>query len=228
MGWKNVKDHYQINHLVQVCSEGICIGSPYIHNLLVISLDGKLIKEDNWASNKDLLRYQAEMLADPEKLRELVLSKDEFQTFIRVFTYDGGEIIEKYCEEPGWPNVTHDGDMMYENTFSEKKSVVIKWAKSNCLAAIGNRHEWFAENAEKVADNRKRLNKALANAKKLGIPDAQIPMPPDFDCGNTDIVNLINELRGAPAALFLEDSAVDLMRRAAHALSQLNTSTVKN
>jgi len=36
MGWKNIKEHYRINHYVQVTEQGICIGSPYIHNIIVI------------------------------------------------------------------------------------------------------------------------------------------------------------------------------------------------
>lgn len=30
MGWKNVKEHYQIGHIVCVTSKGLCIGSPYV------------------------------------------------------------------------------------------------------------------------------------------------------------------------------------------------------
>jgi len=44
MGWKNVKEHYRIGHSVQVTEQGVCIGSPYVHNLIVVGLDGRFVK----------------------------------------------------------------------------------------------------------------------------------------------------------------------------------------
>lgn len=146
MGYKKLKEHYRIGHLVRVTSKGICIGSPYIHDLIVIGLDGSIIKADDGRDNEDLKRYMAEMKADPEKLREVVLAPDTFETSIPVYTYDGGNIIEKQCEEPGWPNVTHDGDMMFENTYSTDEGEVVKWAKQNAKSGI----EWQQRRVEEI------------------------------------------------------------------------------
>lgn len=138
MGWKSVKEHYRIGHFVQVTKEGICIGSPYIHNIIVIGIDGVVKKRyDMSRTNADLCRYQEEMDADPAKLIELVLAPDTFSPeAVTVYTYDGGNIVEKLCEEPGYPNVTHDGCMMYENTFSTEKAKVVQWAKRNTDCGI--------------------------------------------------------------------------------------------
>jgi hypothetical protein len=57
MGWKSVKEHYQIKHIVQVTDKGICVGSPYIHDVIIIGLDGKVLKRDREPSNDDLNRY---------------------------------------------------------------------------------------------------------------------------------------------------------------------------
>jgi hypothetical protein len=137
MSWKNVRDHYRIGHQVQINDGRICIGSPYIYDLIRVSLDGAV----SWgnlgpSNNPDLARYYAEMTADPVKLRELVTTPDTFTASIPVFTYDGGEIIEKQCETLGWPNVTHDGLMMYANTFSADKATVVAWAKRNADLGI--------------------------------------------------------------------------------------------
>ena len=82
MGWKNVKDHYRIGHIVQIKKVGgdhgdvaknaICIGSPYIHDLIVVSLDGDILKRYSDHGNDDLTRYMQEMEADPGVLRQLV------------------------------------------------------------------------------------------------------------------------------------------------------------
>jgi hypothetical protein len=156
MGWKNVKDHYQIKHIVKVTENEICIGSPYIHNIIVIGLDGEIKKRDKATSNDDLLRYQQEMDADPETLKELITEPDIFLRSITVYTYEGGEIIEKQCEATGWPNVTHDGCLMYENLFSTDKMAVVRWAKKNSKAAI-----------ELTIDSILRLEKQLSESQKL-------------------------------------------------------------
>lgn len=138
MGWKAVKDHYRIGHIVHVTEEGICIGSPYINNLIVIGLDGVLKKTDDGRNNDDLRRYMQEMKADPEKLKELVLAEDKFNASIPVYTFEGATILEKQCETLGWPNVTHDGCLMYENTFSTNKKRVVLWAKENAQYSVSS------------------------------------------------------------------------------------------
>lgn len=136
MGWKTVRERYRINHIVCVRDGRICIGSGYIGDLIVIGADGAVVKRYDERSNDDLLRYMAEMDADPQALREAVQAKDVFASSIPVYTYDDDRIIEKACEVVGWPNVTHDGDLMYENTHSTDRDQVVKWAKANLEAAI--------------------------------------------------------------------------------------------
>ncbi len=167
MGWKNVKEHYRIGHTVQITPEGLCIGSPYIHNIMVIGLDGVFKKRyDMSRSNEDLCRYQEEMDADPTKLRELIATPDTFAESMTVYTYDGGEIVEKKCEV-GPTRVTHDGAMMYNNTFSEDRAKVVEWAKSNASAGI----KCYRQRVEEIASDLLRvkalLEKEEANLAKL-------------------------------------------------------------
>lgn len=170
MGWKNIKEHYRIDHHVQVTSEGICIGSPYIHDIIVISKDGVLSKEYDRDVNDKLARYQADMKADPEKLREMVLAEDTFETSIPVYTYRGSEVIEKQCEQPGWPNVTHDGDMMYENTFFADRDEAIIAAKNNCEAGILLRRMELSDLKQRTDKSKAKLQELTDNAKALGLP----------------------------------------------------------
>lgn len=171
MGWKSIKEHYNIRHIVQVTSKGICIGSGYIHDIMVIDKNtGVVIKpylKDGWSSNDDLFRYQEEMDANPEKLKELVFQEDTFEKSIPVYTYDGSEIIQEFCEELGWPNITHNGNIMYENTYSEDVEQVIKWAKREAEAIINNSKERVEEierDLKRVSD---RLSVAQENLRKL-------------------------------------------------------------
>lgn len=136
MGWKRIKEHYRIGHFVQVAEEGICIGSPYIYNIIVIDRDGKIVRGRERRGNADLQRYVMEMDADPEMLRRLMAEPDTFETSITVYTYEDGQILEKQCEALGWPNITHDGKMMHDNTYSPDRDTVIGWAKRNARLSV--------------------------------------------------------------------------------------------
>lgn len=167
MGWKNIKEHYQIEHIVHVSEEGICIGSGYITDLIVVGQDGALKKRFNERSNADLLRYQSEMDADPELLKRLVQSQDSFVQSIPVYTYEDGSILEKFCEEPGWPNATHDGCLMYENTFSTDKDQVVAWAKRNAEAHVNSMRRIITQNENDLAEFRAELAGAEENRTRL-------------------------------------------------------------
>ena len=171
MGWKSIKEHYKIGHIVQVTSKGICIGSGYIHDIIVIDKDtGAVIKpylKDGWSSNDDLLRYQSEMDGDPEKLKELVFQEDTFEKNIPVFTFDGAEIIQEFCEELGWPNLTHGGNIMYENTYSQDVEQVIKWAKKEAEAIIKNSQCRIQEIKNDLSRHQERLSTAERNLTSL-------------------------------------------------------------
>jgi hypothetical protein len=41
----------------RIAEQGICIGSPYVHNIIVIGMDGKIIKSCEGSLNQDLERY---------------------------------------------------------------------------------------------------------------------------------------------------------------------------
>jgi len=169
MGWKNVKEHYRIGHTVQVREGLICIGSVYIHDLIAIRFNGTIVEDNEKYSNEDLARYQKEMLADMAKLKELIDTPDVFERSITIWTYDEGDIIEKQCETPEWPNVTHDGQMIYENTFSVDRAEVVEWAKENALLWRDRYIECIEETNERIVELQAELNKAQAAIDKLAL-----------------------------------------------------------
>ncbi|MCK9615925.1 MAG: hypothetical protein M0R48_10645, partial [Candidatus Omnitrophica bacterium] len=136
MGWKNVKEHYKIEHIV--CSENgvIKIGSPYIKDLIVIYETGD-VSWGHWTSeNSDLNRIFSDLCSDKGKLVELIKTPDSFEKFINVFTVENGEIKKDFCEELGWPNVTHSGRPMYDNKFSTDYETIKQMAKSEINSGI--------------------------------------------------------------------------------------------
>lgn len=169
MGWKNVRDHYKITHIIQVTEKGICIGSPYIHNLIVIGLDGKILKayDGIWSSNADLSRYMKEFKEDPDKLSELVASTDTFSKSLVVWTYKNGTAVSKLCEEYGYPNVTHDGELMYDNVFFRTKAEAVAEAKKTYTSEIRIREEILAQKQKELQEYEKDLETARLNLSRL-------------------------------------------------------------
>lgn len=158
MGWKTLKDEYKIGHIVQVTEEGICIGSPYVHDFIIIDLNGDIKKRYDtakWSGEGDLARYQKDFDEDLEKLKRIVTQKDVFEKSLPVFTFDGSDIIQEFCEKYDWPNITHNGNIMYENTYSPDKEKVIEWAKKNAISRKTFCEETFSE---VLLEKDKRLN----------------------------------------------------------------------
>jgi hypothetical protein len=154
MGWKNLKEAFNITHHVQVTEKGICIGSGYASGIVTIdSKTGELTESETFSGF--LRQYYPKLReASPEELLKLIEAPDTFATAIPVFTYEGGQILEKQCETTGWPNVTHDGCMMFENMYSTDKIKVIAWAKHNAESAVSSMRDQIA-----------RIEKELAAAK---------------------------------------------------------------
>lgn len=179
MGWKAVKDYYRIRHIVQIRGGLICIGSGYVHDLIRVGLDGHQVEWGNLgpSSNDDLSRYYAEMTADRAKLRALIEAPDTFDESILVYTYDGGEIIEKQCEKPGYPNCTHDGELMYENTFFVDKAQAVAKAKREASLGIKYGQRSIDEAEQELAKRRSRHEREKANLAKLEAeyPDVACP-----------------------------------------------------
>lgn len=214
MGWKNVKEHYGIKHIVANYEKGLCIGSQYCHDLIIIrNTDSKMpgFEDDDWSIRRrplnigcNLSIWRMEHLGrgepfdgwvktwseDPQTLRRLIDEPDTFRRTIVVYTYDhAGNIIEKECEEYGWPNVTHDGLIMYENMFSTDKAKVVRWAKRSMRAWVKNATESVAQRERDLERVRANHIDAVAAFAKLNadFPDIDPDAPePDDDEADSD------------------------------------------
>lgn len=167
MGWKAVKEHYQIKHIVHMRDGHLCIGSPYISNIIEVSTKGKILKRYEWGSSDELANYQRAIEETPEVFTELMAKPDAFDKHITVYTYDEGAILEKQCEELGWPNITHDGQLMYENTFSDNRAKIVETAIRNAQAHESMTNRALKEAQDQVIRLKKELEKVSADVEKL-------------------------------------------------------------
>ena len=170
MGWKNVKQHYGIEHIVRVVPDkGICIGSGYVHDIIVIDKDLNIERLQYLGRGGPFDGWVHAMEADKATLRRLIDTPDTFERNIAVYTYDyDGNIIEKQCEALGWPNCTHDGQCMYENTHSADRAQVVTWANGELGAVVDNWRKTVVERERELDDSRVRLAQYEAALAKLG------------------------------------------------------------
>lgn len=166
MGWKAIKDHYDIDFIVHVRRGNICIGQGAFPEALVVTPAGRP-KKDNAVRSREIDALRAAIEADPAKFSELFAADDVFEKNVRVYSYRGAEIVEQFCEEPGYPNVTHDGDLMYENQHSTDKEQVVAWAKRNAEVYIEGTVSNIAYHARILSEQSARLDACRDNLDQL-------------------------------------------------------------
>lgn len=168
MGWKAFKAHFNIDHHVVVKGSKLCIGSNYVHNLAEIDMStGEILSKQGAFSDFVQTKYPQLYAASPKDILALFEQPDVFEASIPVFTYDGAEILEKRCEALGWPNVTHDGLMQYQNTFSADKAKVIAWAKRSAEGWVEMAGSRVADLEKELAAARERLAAQQAVVRQL-------------------------------------------------------------
>jgi len=167
MGWKNVKEHYQIDHIVHIREGKLLIGSPYISDIMIINYEGAFEKRYSSKSNDKLAIIQKEISDDIETFVRLVNSPDKFEEVMDVYTYDDDSIIKKQCEKPGWPNLTTDGELMYENTFWKTEEEAKTFALKSAEIRLKNTREYLNDSKSEVIKLTNRLKNDQNNVDKL-------------------------------------------------------------
>ena len=163
MGWKRVKESYGIDHIVKMEAGDLKIGSAYVGDLITVKPDGKvsvssIVKDDHG----ELSRIRNELETDTAKLLHLLQAPDSFEGSLPVWTYEDGRILELECEEYGWPNVTHDGRLMYENLFFDRRDQAVKAAIRSGQYSV----EGWAENVEMAEKDLAEKREHLARARR--------------------------------------------------------------
>lgn len=143
MGWKTVKEHFGIDSIVSVGIPAsgeepstMYVGGGYLTELVEIDMrTGKAMIKPGFESistdeYKDLLH------ATPELLLELINKEDEFERSLPVYSEVHGEVREFYCEALGWPNTTHEGYLMFENTFFPDRKSCLEYVVEDAETCI--------------------------------------------------------------------------------------------
>lgn len=166
MGWKTIKEHYRIpdTFIVYRQDRAHYIGSQKTIALIKIEDDGSC----HWCSirpsgDPELQEIHAAMNRDPKLLRRLASMPDQFEKTVAVYClgFEPGEVLTRYCEQPGWPNVTHDGMLMSPNTYTTDRQVAIGWVVDELERTI----EVQELKIKELGKARRAANKVLRHAR---------------------------------------------------------------
>lgn len=167
MGWKAIKEHYGIKHLIQVTPKGICIGAAHLHDLIVIEPDGTVSSDDFLEDlNPEIAQYRNAMEDDPQKLLELMNATDTFERSQPVYTCKDGALVEKACEHYGWPNCTHDGELMNESFYSSREQA-LKSLQEAMAMLVRSQQRTVAQLEEQLLNAKNRLSLLQERAANL-------------------------------------------------------------
>ncbi|MFP3637454.1 hypothetical protein [Paraburkholderia sp. SIMBA_054] len=136
MGWKTLKERFGIQHRVQVTDAGICIGSGYAHSIVTVDVATGEVRQSDTFPRFLEENYPGLLKASAEEILRIIETPDTFVASITVYTFEEGVVIEKQCEVPGYPNITHDGCLMYDNRFSTDINTAVERAKRDVTAAM--------------------------------------------------------------------------------------------
>lgn len=187
MGWKNLKNHFNLKYIVHVQNDYIHIGNKYINNIISINIHNANIKVNNdfWndriyinENNEILYHHNIDQSfkdiinTDKQILLDIINSEDNFHSSITLYTFDksNGDIIELTSEHTEFPNVTHNGTLIYDHCFSIDKDLIIKKAKDKIQQRINGTSEFIDELQKDIntqTDKLNSLNIALEKLKKI-------------------------------------------------------------
>lgn len=114
----------------------VCIGSPYVSHLLTVDTKTLSVKYalDTFRKGRDSLGSKnltfiwdkLHELIQTGDLQRIITENDSTVGMFPVYSVREGCLIESFTDEFGWPHSTHDGTLMYNNTFFKTKSEAIK------------------------------------------------------------------------------------------------------
>ena len=120
---------------------------------------GKLTRKPGW--ERSLEEYEALLNASPEEILALLNEPDQFERSLPVYIVSDAKVIEEQCEVFGYPNLTHSGLLMYENTAFLDRAKADKYA----LGSLSRRIEIWVERKERLSNEIAELEQEIALAR---------------------------------------------------------------
>jgi hypothetical protein len=176
MGWKTFKEHFNIEHKVHIDGNKLLIGSDYVQDLAWIDLNTFEANCNSTFSNFLGEHYSNLLTSSTEAIKELIQREDTFEKSLPIFYYDWENkniVTDDFTEAYGYPNVTHKGDLIHDNTHYKDIKELVNYVMKEINYSISSIKEETDRLRKKIETNDEWVKKynedynALANFKKL-------------------------------------------------------------
>lgn len=145
----------------------IAIGSAYCHDLITVNKNTlhlkyafDTFKKGRQSINNPKLEFiwdKLKELIDNGKIKDIIEGSDNIDKPLSVYTIEDGKLIETFTDEYGWPNVTIDGYLMYDNTYFKNKVDAINSGIEGCKLGISSYNITIEETNNKLEKLKDRL-----------------------------------------------------------------------
>ena len=177
MGWKTFKQAFGLERFQVSISDGkVVIGAGLIPDRASVDLTTGELTGNNSFDCIFLQQHCRALLQSTAEQRLAALhAEDIFDTAITVYSYENNKILEHQCEVLGWPNVTHQGELMYDNLHSPDKALVVSWAKRDTMRRLEAIEQGFEDVKLRLARLEQAKTEAAGWAKDLDSCYPDIP-----------------------------------------------------
>lgn len=148
-------------YIVHERSGKICVGSPMCPEL--INVDKKTLELkyslDTFHNGRKSIDHpklafiwdKLSELIESGQIQEIIDGNDEIdETYLPIYVAENGSYEKKYTKAFGYPNVTADGELLYDNTSFKTEIEAIEYAISICGYALESYLERYNEAKEKM------------------------------------------------------------------------------
>src|SRR5690554_1042722 len=136
MGWKTLKQRYGIKGSIERRGELLYIGTPSHYNLASVSLLTGEVVANAIFPNFVVDNYPMLAQASAAEVKLCLDEPDQFGESTTFYTYKADRIIERQVERDDDSGLTHDGSVVYFNTYSTDRAAVLAWALDAARARV--------------------------------------------------------------------------------------------
>lgn len=138
--------------------------------LIQVGKDGQVVRDPRAVgSTSQLGKAIRQIGVDKDSFKQALAAQDEFESGINVYTYNSetGEVEEHEAEALGYPNVTYEGILMFDNVFfPDPEQARLRGMEEE--EALIERYQAEKEQAEKALEQAKAsLKRAQAHLRDL-------------------------------------------------------------
>jgi hypothetical protein len=165
----------------------IGIGSPLCHDLIKVTIPGfnVIYALDTFRQGRKALEQKSELLFIWDKLLELIQSgeintildgDDELENPLPVYTVTQGKFFASTTDAYGWPNVTKEGYMIYNNSHFDNPIDALNYGieqleykEENSISALkdlNEKREIVKKRIRECYENRSELKQLLLTEMK--------------------------------------------------------------